>query len=105
MKTNIIKNAGLNAVLSVLYISLIGSFLFYTPKIFDSEKPDTVFAPILMLSLLVLSVAVMGILIFGKPLLWYMDNRRHDAVSLLAYTLGIFFVITLIISMALYFTL
>ena len=105
MKNNIIKNATLDAVLSALYVALIGSFLFYIPKFLHSDKPDTVLAPILMLSLLVFSAALMGILIFGRPVLWYFDNKKQEAVLLLAYTLGIFFVITLIILTAVYFTL
>ena len=105
MKNNIIKNAVINAGLSALYIVLIGSFLFYIPKLFHSDKPDTAFAPILMLSLFVFSAALMGILIFGKPILWYLDHKKQEAVSLLVYTLGIFFVSILLISAALYFTL
>ena len=105
MKNNIIKNATLNAILSILYVMLIGSFLFYIPKFLHSDKPDTVFAPILMLSLLVFSASLMGILIFGKPLMWYLDNKKQEAVSLLLSTLGIFFLITLVILAIVYFTL
>ena len=99
----IIKAAGVNAVLTALYVSAISSFLFYIPKIFDNTKPDTVLAPIIMLSLLVFSASLVGALIFGKPILWYLDGKKKEAVSLLFYTLGIFFVITLGIASAVYF--
>ncbi len=56
MKNNIIKNAILNACLTALYIVLVASFLFYAPKIFGPDRTNTVFVPIVMLSLLVFSV-------------------------------------------------
>ena len=99
----IIKTAGVNAVLTALYVFTISSFLFYIPKIFDNTKPDTVFAPIIMLSLLVFSAALVGALIFGKPIMWYMDDKKKEAVSLLFYTLGIFFVITIVVACTMYF--
>lgn len=40
------------------------------------------------LMLLVLSVAVMGILIFGRPIMLYMDNKKKEAVSLLLYIIS-----------------
>lgn len=99
----IIKTAGVNAALTALYVFAISSFLFYIPKIFDNTKPDTVLAPILMLSLLVFSASLVGALIFGKPILWYLDGKKKEAVSLLFYTLGIFFIITLGVVGAAYF--
>ena len=97
MKNIILKNAITQAILSSAYVWLIGSFLFYIPKFLHSDKPDTVLAPILMLSLVVFSAALMGVHIFGKPLMWYLDNKKREAITLLTYTLGIFFAITVII--------
>ena len=105
MKSNILKNAITQAILSSAYVSLIGSFLFYIPKFLHSDKPDTVLAPILMLSLVVFSAALMGVLIFGKPLMWYLDNKKREAVTLLTYTLSIFFAITIVILAVTYFVL
>jgi len=93
----IIKTATINAALMALYVSAISSFLFYIPKIFDNTKPDTVLAPIMMLSLLVFSAALVGALIFGKPILWYLDGKKKEAVSLLFYTLGVFLIITIVV--------
>ena len=98
----IIKTATINAALTALYVSAISSFLFYIPKIFDTTKPDTVLAPIMMLSLLVFSAALVGALIFGKPILWYLDGKKKEAVSLLFYTLGIFLGITIIVMSVVY---
>ena len=104
MKNNIIKIAVLNALLTALYVAAIASFLFYAPKILGLNKPDTVLVPIVMLSLFVFSAALTGMLIFGRPALWYVDGKKKEAISLLAYTLGIFLVITIIALLVLYFT-
>ena len=92
----IIKIALLNAALTTLYITAIATFLFYAPTFFGPERSDTVLVPIVMLSLFVFSAAITGALIFGRPALWYIDGKKKEAVSLLAHTLGIFFIITLI---------
>jgi len=95
MKNNITKYALINALATAFYIALVASFLFYVPKALNSNITDTVFAPILMLSLLVFSVSVVGLLIFGRPILWYLDGKKKEAFSLLIYTLLIFFGITI----------
>ena len=47
---------------AVIYISLVASFLYYVPKSVGSV--DSVVIPIAMLSLFVLSAAVMGFLFY-----------------------------------------
>ncbi len=101
---NIIKNAFLNALATALYVTAIASFLFYASKFFGPAKADTVFIPIIMLSLFVFSAALTGILVFGRPVIWYLDGRKKDAVLLLTYTLG-FFLIIIISLFTLYLTL
>lgn len=94
MKKDIIKKAFLNAGAAALYVVAVASFLFYVPKSFGLA--DNVLIPIVMLLLLVFSVALMGVLIFGRPILWYLDGKKQEAFSLLAYTLVIFLLITLV---------
>ena len=102
MKNDIFKNAALNAALTALYIAAVASFLFYAPNIFGKDEPDTVLAPILMLSLFVFSAAVTSMLVFGKPILWYLDGKKKEAIWLLFSTLGIFLVITILLLLVLY---
>lgn len=45
----------------------------------------------------VISAAVMGLLIFGKPILLYLDNFKKEAVSLLFYTLSFLILIAAIV--------
>ena len=90
--TSIVKNAFVNAVATATYVVLVASFLFYAPKAFGGS--DTVLIPISMLLLFVFSAAFTGVLIFGRPLAWYLDGKKKEALSLLASTLLIFLVIT-----------
>ncbi len=102
LKNSIIKNAALNAVVTALYVAVIASFLFYAPKVFGPNRTNTVLVPIVVLSLFVFSAAVTGILVFGQPVLWYLDGKKKEAISLLVYTLGIFLLITIAALLALY---
>ena len=97
MPKDIFKHASLNAIGTAIYVVLVASFLFYVPKALGlNDTADTVLTPILMLSLLVFSVALVGTLIFGRPVLWYLDGRKKDSITLLFYTLGVFFLIIMI---------
>lgn len=105
MKNIIFKNALINAMATVLYVTAVASFLFYAPKFFEPDKNETVLIPIVMLSLLVFSVAITGTMIFGKPAVWYLDGKKKEALLLLAYTLGTFGIITMFAFLVLYFAL
>ena len=97
MKKDILKHAFINSFLAALYIILVASFLFYGPRYFAfAEKPDTVFAPIMMLMLFVFSASVTSALVLGRPILWYLDSRKEEAVILFLSTLSIFFIIILL---------
>ena len=60
------------------------------------NKPDTFFAPIVFLSLLTLSVAVMAFLFFYQPLMLFIEGKKKEAVSLFVKTVGIFAAITMV---------
>ncbi|HNY04381.1 MAG TPA: hypothetical protein PKI92_01325 [Candidatus Woesebacteria bacterium] len=60
------------------------------------NKPDTFFAPVVFLSLLTLSVAVMAFLFFYQPLLLFIEGKKKEAVNLFLKTVGIFAVMTAI---------
>ncbi len=93
MNDAIIKSAILHAVAAALYVATVASFLFYAPKSFGPA--NTVLVPIVLLLLFVFSAALTGILIFGRPILWYLDGRKKESLFLLAATLLVFLVIML----------
>jgi hypothetical protein len=91
MKNIIIKNAILNAALTAIYIALVAWFIFYVPR--SLQSPDTFLVPMIMLSLFVFSAALTGSLVFGRPVLWYLDGKKKEAVLLLVYTLTMLLII------------
>jgi hypothetical protein len=97
MSKNIFKNALVNSILTAVYVGIIASFLFYAKDLFGQGE-DIVLAPIMMLLLFVTSAAITGFLVFGRPILWYLDGRKKEALSLLAYTIGILAIITICIA-------
>jgi hypothetical protein len=94
--TKLIKQGILNALGVFIYASAIAWLLSYGEK-FLGEKPDNFMMPAAMLILLVLSAAITGFLVFGKPVMLYLDNSKKEAVKLLAYTLISLFTLILII--------
>jgi hypothetical protein len=87
------RNPYLNALVAGLYIVFIVLLVSYGPT-FVREKPDTILAPMAMLSLLVLSVAFMGYAFFFQPVLMYMEGQKREAVELFTKTLAAFAAIT-----------
>ena len=78
---------------AVAYIATIASFMFYAPRWASGE--DTVVVPIAMLSLLVLSAAVMAFLFLSRPIMLYLDGQKNEAVRFFGKTVAIFAVITI----------
>jgi len=96
-----IKNPFINAFSASAYIFLgVTIMTFVTQPLKD--KPDTFFAPIVVLSFLTLSVAVMAFLFFYQPLVLFMEGRKKDAVHFFIKTVSIFAVITIVTVMLLF---
>ena len=87
------RNPYFNALVAGLYIVFIVLLISYGPALVR-DKPDTIFAPMAMLSLLVCSVAFMGYAFFFQPVLLYLEGQKREAVELFTKTLASFAVIT-----------
>lgn len=96
MKPHILKPAALNALGTALYVTLVVSFIFYIPQILGPVQEPQILIPISMLLLFVFSAALTSFLVLGKPILWYLDGQKKEAISLFAYTLGMLFILMLI---------
>ncbi|MEK7585171.1 MAG: hypothetical protein AAB455_01470 [Patescibacteria group bacterium] len=96
IKNNIVKYGILHALGTAAYIVLVATFLSHAQDIFGPEEPKSVLVPIMMLSLLVFSAAMVGLLLLGRPILWYWDGKKPEAVSLVIHTMAAFFVVVLI---------
>ncbi len=78
-----------NAIFAALYIALIVSAINWFGTMFENTE-DTIMAPMVMLSLLVLSVSIMGYLFVYEPLRLYLDGRKDEALPFFGKTVGIF---------------
>lgn len=91
--TLMLKNPFINAFGAAAYIFLVVTVMTLVTQPLR-DKPDTFFAPISVLFVLTLSVAVMAYLFFYQPLLLILDGHKKEAVNLFVKTVGIFAVIT-----------
>ncbi|MBP6859352.1 MAG: hypothetical protein KBC69_01875 [Candidatus Magasanikbacteria bacterium] len=94
----------IHAVVAYAYICGIAAFFNLGIEKMFKNVPE-IFGPIIMLPLLVLSAAIMAILVFGKPILLYLDNQKKDALTMLFYTLSclaVIFVVTVFVLLAVY---
>ncbi|HEV3245384.1 MAG TPA: hypothetical protein VG102_03425 [Candidatus Paceibacterota bacterium] len=87
------KNPYLNALIAGLYIVLVVLLVTYGPFL-ARAKPDTILAPIAILSLLVLSAAFMGYTFFSQPVLMYLEGQKREAIELFTKTFIAFAIIT-----------
>lgn len=95
------KNPFVNALSATAYIVLVVTVMtFVTQPLKD--KPDTFGAPIIVLSVLTLSTAVMAFLFFYQPILLFIEGKKKEAVSLFVKTVGIFGAITVVALILLY---
>ena len=94
MSRKIIQNALINSGATAFYIIGVVSLIYYVPKMLGLDKvPDNFLMPVVMLLLFVISAAITGSLVFGRPILWYLDGKKREAVMLLCWTL-VFLIIT-----------
>jgi hypothetical protein len=89
------KNPFVNALIASAYITALVSVVFSVPKthVFD----NTIMAPIIFLSVFVLSAAVMAYLFVYQPLQLFFDGKRQEAVRFFLLTVASFAIITLAI--------
>lgn len=92
-----------NAISAIAYITI----LVFTVNTIDELETNVglgqYIMPILVLSLLTLSVAVMGYIFFYQPFLLYMDGKKEKAVEYFLQTTVIF--ASIIVSIAVIYSL
>lgn len=98
-KKSILRYALLEVLAAVLYVLFISVFFSQAEKIFGPE--DTMLSPVVFLLLLVFSVAMMAMTIFGRSIMWYLDGQKKEAVKLLFYKLAYLFVFMVLAMIAL----
>jgi hypothetical protein len=87
-----------HAVLVAGYVALVAFFMSYI-EVFFGKGPDSALGgkqwlfPMTFLMILVFSATVVGTLIFARPVMLYLDNKKQEALAMLAYTIGWLFVL------------
>ncbi len=90
------KNPFYNAILATAYIVLLVTTVFLGPQLFGGPK-ESVLYPMVMLSVLVFSAALMAYLFFYQPVIMLIDGQREKAVKLFLQTAGIFAATTIVL--------
>ncbi len=81
---------------AIAYIAVIAMLMRNADAIFGRGE-ETILIPVGVLLLLVVSVATMGMLVFGKPLTLYIDGKKREGVAMAACTIGLMAAFTVIL--------
>lgn len=95
MMDKIIKNAFIDAIGTTIYIILVVAFIYFLQG--SMLKENNILIPIAMLLLFVCSAAITGFLVFGKPIMMYLDGKKKEAIWLVSLTLVVLLIITIIV--------
>lgn len=87
------KNPIVNALSASAYIILVVSVMNVLSQNLRN-KPDTFGAPIVMLSLLTLSVTVMAFIFFYQPIQLILQGKKKEGVRLFIHTISVFGAVT-----------
>jgi hypothetical protein len=82
----LIKHSFLNALATTVYVLLLSMIMSRLENVVD--RVGEPFAPMVFLLLFILSAAVTGSLVVGRPIMMYMAGEKADAIRLFVYTLG-----------------
>ena len=94
------KNPFLNAGAAALYITAVAFVMNSFSKL--KHQPDTIIAPIAVLSLFTLSAAMMGYLFLYQPLQLFLEGQKKPAVKLFLQTVAVFAGITILVLFVLF---
>ena|SRR3989338_5612472 len=94
MDYKLLKIASINSFLVLAYVILI----VWIMQMFEKSGSDfpSPWTPVAFLMLLTLSAAIVGTLIFARPVMIFLEGGKKEAVKLLAYTLGCLIILTIL---------
>ncbi len=95
MKNNNVVHSLGHAVLVAVYVSLVAFVMSHANTWFGQK--DTAWTPVAVLMMFVLSAAVTGGLVLGRPVLMYMDGKKQEALQFFGFTVMWLFVLTIIV--------
>lgn len=86
MTKPLIQRSILNALGVVAYVSLVATIMRFGNTWFGKE--DTYLTGIAVLLLLCVSAAVVGSLVFGYPVILFLNGQKKEGVSMAMATIG-----------------
>lgn len=95
-KSETISKSFLHALGVLVYVSLVVLLMNNIDRLFDG-RPAPFWGPLAMLLLFVLSVAIVGILVFAKPVMMYLEGAKKEGIALLVYIVAWLALITCLI--------
>lgn len=84
-----------NALAAIIYIVLIIFFIDFISSV--EYVSEGLWQSIIALSLITLSVAVMGYIFFYQPIILFLENNRKEAVKYFIHTILYFAIIIILI--------
>lgn len=79
----------------VAYVILVVIIMFNGNSLFGTM--DNFWGPLAMLLLFIVSAAITGSLVFGKPVYLFLTGFKTESVKLALYTIGFLFLETIIV--------
>lgn len=103
-KSDVVKYSLLNALGIVLYVIVVISILFNARfnEWFSEALEPLFFGPILFLLLFVTSATITALLMFGRPVLLYLNGAKKEAITMILYTIGWLISLMLILALVAY---
>jgi len=99
MEKKSIKFGILGGILEAVYCALIALLFFGFGRVFQGTPDNQVLAPLIMLLILVISVAISGFLVFGYPAyLVYQRQFKEGIYTALLSLATLFIIFSLIVS-------
>jgi hypothetical protein len=82
---HIVVRSALAALGTGAYIALVAFLMTHAEGLIGPDK--NILNPIVLLLLFVVSAAITGSLVVGKPILLYLDGAKREAVRLFGFTI------------------
>jgi len=94
-KLKLIKLSLINSIGAALYVSVVAFLMSNGEELFRGN--DSALIGVAMLLLFVISAAIMGFIVLGRPLMMYLDGLKKEALKLFYLTIAWLVIIAVII--------
>lgn len=85
-----------SAVATAAYVAAVAALMMNGDRLFGT-RVNGLLAPVAFLLLFVVSAAVTGMLVLGRPAMMYVDGKKREAISLLGWTVGSLAAVTVVL--------